>query len=154
MSDALYDWLVFLHILAGMVWLGGGVVLAAQVTRVLRGRDPGALGGFIADLRLIGPLVLAPATLAVVGLGVWLVLDSAAWGFGQFWVQLALGLFLAALGIGVAYQSRTAIQAERAFADGDHDRARRHLARWARGYAVIVLLLVAVTWDMVLKPGL
>jgi hypothetical protein len=39
-------------------------------------------------MRVIGPRVLAPATIAVVGFGVWLVLDSSAWDFGQLWIQL------------------------------------------------------------------
>src|SRR5215211_8025418 len=80
MPDALYDYLLLLHILAGMVWVGGGVLLAALASRAVRDPDPGAVARFIGNLRVIGPLVLAPATVAVVGFGVWLVLDSAAWG--------------------------------------------------------------------------
>jgi hypothetical protein len=70
---------------------------------------------------VIGPLVLAPATVAVVGFGVWLVLDSSAWGFNQFWVQLALAFFAIALVIGAGYQGRAAINADRAAGRGDHD---------------------------------
>jgi len=149
-----YDWLLFLHILAAMVWVGGAVLLGAVVTRVLRGRDPGAVDRFVADLRAIGPRVLAPATVAVVGLGVWLVLESTAWDFGQLWVQLGLGLFAAAFVVGAAHQSRTAIGAERAAAQGDHEEALRQLIRWSWGYRLIVLLLVVATWDMSVKPGL
>jgi uncharacterized membrane protein len=154
MSDGLYDWLLLLHVLAAMIWVGGGVALAVLVTRVLRDPEPGAVARFIGNLRVIGPLVLAPATLAVVGFGVWLVLDSAAWGFGQFWVQLAVALFAAALLVGAGYQSRTAIHAERATARGDHDEALRQLRRWSWGYRLIVVLLIAAAWDMVFKPGL
>jgi uncharacterized membrane protein len=96
MSDGLYDWLLFLHILAGMVWVGGGVLLAALVTRVLHDPEPRA----------------------------------------------------------VAHQSRTAMNADRAAARGDHEVARRQLARWSWGYRLLVLLLIAATWDMVAKPGL
>src|SRR4051794_38351974 len=105
----LYDWLLFLHVLAAMVWLGGGILLAALATRVLRARRPEEVERFLANLRVIGPLVLAPATIAVPGLGVWMVLDSTAWGFGQLWVQLALGLFAAAFVIGPAVVGRAAI---------------------------------------------
>ena len=92
MSDGLYGWLLFLHILAAMVWVGGAVLLGVLAIRAVHDGDPGAVGKFIANMRVIGPVVLAPATVAVVGLGVWLVLDSAAWDFGQLWVQLALAL--------------------------------------------------------------
>jgi uncharacterized membrane protein len=150
----MYDWLLFLHIVAAMVWLGGGVVIAALATRALRDPAPDAVAQFVGTLRVIGPRVLAPATVAVVGLGVWMVLDSTAWSFGQLWVQLGLGLFAAAFVTGAAYQSRAAIKADRAAAAGEHAEARRQLGRWALGYGVIVLLLVAATWDMVFKPGL
>jgi hypothetical protein len=37
-----------------------------------------------------------------------------------------------------------------------HDEVRHslHLRRWAYGMGVILVLLVAATWDMVFKPGL
>ena len=68
-TQTLYDWLLFLHVLAAMVWVGGGVMLAAIAARVLRDPDPDAVGRFTASLRSLGPLVLAPATVAVLGLG-------------------------------------------------------------------------------------
>ncbi len=150
----LYQWLLFLHIVAAMVWVGGAIVVGALAVLVLREREPGAVSRFTGNLRIVGPLVLAPATIAVVGFGVWMVLDSAAWDFGQLWVQLALGLFAAAFLVGAAHQSRAALKAERAAADGDHDEALRQLAHWCWGYGLIVALLIAATGDMVIKPGL
>jgi hypothetical protein len=83
-----------------------------------------------------------------------MVLDNTAWGFGQAWVQVAVGLFVAAFAVGAVHQSRAAILADRAAARGDYAAARRHLVRWSWGYGVVVLLLVVITWDMVFKPGL
>jgi uncharacterized membrane protein len=154
MSDGIYDWLLFAHILAAMVWLGGAVLLGVLATRVVGDRDPDAVGRFTATMRAIGPRVLAPATIGVVGFGVWLVLESAAWDFGQSWVQLGLALYVSAFAIGAAHQSRTALGAERAAERGDHDEARRQLGRWIWGYWAIVLLLIVATWDMTAKPGL
>lgn len=153
-TQTLYDWLLFLHVLAAMVWVGGGVMLAVSAARVLRDPEPGAVGRFTASLRVLGPLILAPATVAVLGLGIGLVVDTDAWDFGQLWVQLGLGLFAAAFLIGVVYQSRTALAATRAADHDDADEARRQLRRWLWGYRLIVLLLVAAAWDMTTKPGL
>lgn len=150
----LYDWLLLLHIVAAMTWVGGGVLLGVLATRVVRERDPDAVARFTGTLRVVGPLVLAPATLGVGAFGIWLALDSDAWGFGQLWVQLALGLFAAAFAIGAAHQSRAALGAERAVARGDHDDAVRQLARWSWGYRLILAILLVATWDMVFKPGL
>lgn len=154
LAASLYDWLLFLHMLAAMVWIGGGIMLAALAGRVLRDPDPRTIPRFTRTLRALGPLILAPATIAVVALGIWLVHDGAAWSFGQLWLQLGLGLFAAAFLIGAIHQSRTALAAERAASDGDHDKAVRELTRWTWGYRLILLLLVAATWDMVAKPGL
>jgi uncharacterized membrane protein len=153
-AASLYNWLLLLHILAAMVWVGGAVMLGAQATRVVLAKDTDEVGRFLRSLRVIGPVVLAPATVAVLGLGIWLVLNSAAWDFKQEWVQIALGLFAAAFLIGAAHQSRAAIQADRASQRGDHPEARRQLVRWSVGYWVILLLLVVAVWDMVMKPGL
>ena len=151
---ALYDWLLFGHIIAAMVWLGGGVVLVALAVATLRAGDPRGVARFVATLGVIGPTVLAPATIAALGFGVWLVLESAAWRFGQTWVQVALGLIAVAIVVGAGHQSRTAISARRAIDRGDDDEARHLLTRWTIGYAVVVALLIAIAWDMVFKPGL
>jgi uncharacterized membrane protein len=153
-AQTLYDWLLFLHVLAAMVWLGGGIMLSVTAARVLRDPEPGAVARSTASLRVVGPLVLAPATIAVVGLGIGLVVDTDAWDFGQLWVQLGLGLFAGAFLIGAIFQSRTALAAARAAARDDGAEARRQLRRWAWGYRLILLLLIVATWDMTTKPGL
>src|SRR5437763_2673179 len=149
---SLYEWLLFGHIIAAMVWVGGAVLLGALAIAVLRAGEPDAIARFVRALPVIGPRVLAPATVAVVGLGVWLVLNSAAWDFGQAWVQIGLALFVVAFLIGAAHQSRAALNAQRAVGRGDRDDARRHLSRWSRGYGAIVAVLVVAAWDMVFKP--
>jgi uncharacterized membrane protein len=153
-TQTLYDWLLFLHVLAAMVWVGGGLMLTVNAARVLRDPDPAAVGRFTASLRVVGPLVLAPATIAVLGLGIGLVVDTDAWDFGQLWVQLGLALFAAAFLIGAAWQSRTALASTRAAARNDNTEARRQLRRWLWGYGLIVGLLVVAAWDMTTKPGL
>jgi len=153
-TQTLSDWLLFLHVLAAMVWVGGGVMLAVLAARVVRDPDPGAVGRFTGSLRVLGPLVLAPATVAVLGLGMWLVVDSEAWDFGQLWVQLGLGLFVAAFLVGAVWQSRSALAATRAAGREDDAEARRQLRWWLAGYWLIVALLVVAVWDMTTKPGL
>jgi uncharacterized membrane protein len=147
------DWLLFLHVLAAMLWTGGTAVLAAFALRILR-REHESAGRFVASLRYVGPLVLAPSLVVVLATGVWQVADLEAWSFGQLWVQLALGLLAAVFLVGVVHQSRAAIAAERAAGAGDDAETLRQLRRWTWGTALNVVLLVAATWDMVFKPGL
>lgn len=149
-----YDALVFLHVLAAMVWLGGLATLTVLVALTLRSGEPDAVARFIRSLRTIGPVVFAPASLGVLGFGVWLVLDSDAWGFGQTWIVLGFSLFAAAFLVGAVFQSRAALSAERAAAAGDDREAARQLGRWSWGMRLILLLLLVATWDMVVRPGL
>ena len=152
MIASLYDWLLLLHILAAMFWVGGITVVGAFAVRILRTREPGATAGFLGSLRVIGPLVLAPAPIVLLGMGIWMV--AKQWDFGDTWISIAFALFIVAFLIGAAHQSRAAIAAERASQARDDAAALRHLRRWAYGMGVILVLLVVATWDMVFKPGL
>lgn len=149
---ALYDWLMFGHVLAAMVWVGGWAVLGLLAAQSLRQKEPGSLARFAATISFVGPRLLAPATALVAGLGVWLVLDSRQWHFDQFWIDLAIGLFGGVVVIGAGFQSRAAIGADRAIASGDSERAAWQVRRWAWGALAILILLVTITWDMTVKP--
>jgi uncharacterized membrane protein len=152
MFAALYDWLLLLHILAAMFWVGGITVVGAFAVRILRTKEPGATAGFLGSLRVIGPLVLAPAPVLLLGMGIWMV--AKQWDFADTWISIAFALFIVAFLIGAAHQSRAAIAAEKASQAGDDATALHHLRRWAYGMAVILVLLLVATWDMVFKPGL
>ena len=98
--------------------------------------------------------MLAPAALTLLAFGIWMVADSVAWNFGQSWVGVGLALLIASVLVGAVFLGRTGIAAELAVEAGDHREAARQLGRWAWGIGVILLLLVAATWDMVVKPGM
>jgi hypothetical protein len=89
----------------------------------------------------------------VLVLGIWMVIDSAAWSFEQTWIWLALVLLAAAVLVGAVFLSRAALAAERAVNAGDHAQATQQLRRWSWGIRGILLLLVVATWAMVFKPG-
>jgi uncharacterized membrane protein len=151
---SLYDWLLFAHVVAAMVWVGGLVMLMAVGTRARRSGEHEAIARFVGSLRVLGPAMLAPAAVLLLVFGVWMVLDSSAWDFGQTWVQVGIALLIAAVLVGAAYLSRVGAAAERAVAAGDHAQAVTQLMRWSWGIGVILVLLVVATWDMVVKPGL
>jgi len=153
LATSLYNWLLFLHTLAAAVWLGGLVVITLLAALVLRSRDYELVRRFIGGIRIVGA-VFGPSMLAVLGFGIWMVVRSPAWDFDQEWVVAALGLFSAVFVIGVAFQARAAIGAQRAADSGDHDEAMRQLRRWAWGMGAIAVILVVAIWDMVAKPGL
>jgi uncharacterized membrane protein len=152
-ESALDEWLMFLHVLAAMAWIGGLLVVSVLGARVRRSGNRDALAGFINSLRVVGLAVFAPAMLVVLGAGIWLVAHSDEWNFGQAWIVLAFALLGAAVVVGAAFQSRSAIQAQHAVEADDLGEAARQLGRWIRGMWLILLLLVLATWDMAFKPG-
>jgi len=150
---SLNDWLMFLHVLAAMVWVGGLVALNAFGVLALRAGDRDAVARFIGSFRAVGPFVLMPAAIAVLVFGVWMVLVDEAWTFEQTWIWLAVALLVAAVLVGAVFLSRAALAAQRAVDAGDLVQATRQLRRWSWGIRLIILLLVVATWDMVFKPG-
>jgi len=148
----LYDLVLFGHILAAMVWLGGGLMLVFVARRARASDDPHTIGEFARSLSYLGPRVLAPAVIGVLVSGVALVLDSAAWDFAQAWVLIAIGLFAVAFLVGAVYLSRVALQLERS-GGNDATLSRSLLDRWLIGYTVVLSVLVLIAADMVFKPG-
>jgi hypothetical protein len=149
----LYDWLMFFHIVAAMVWVGGLVALTVLATQALRSRQHDAVARFVGGFRVAGPLLFAPSMAL-----------SSAWGSGWSWTAMpGLSDRVGSDSRSVSswrhsssargFQSRAAILAQRAVATGDHGEATRQLRRWSWGMRLILLLLLVVTWDMVFKPG-
>lgn len=152
---ALRFWLLLIHIVGAVIWIGGGLMLNVIGARARQSEDPRTIGGFAQMLSYVGPRVLMPAVVAVIVSGVWLVLISP-WSFTQLWVILALGGFVVAFLIGAVYLSRIALELERfvTHEDASLQAARDVLGRWIAGYWVVLLILLFVLWDMVFKPGL
>lgn len=148
----LYPWLLLGHVLSAMVWLGGGLMLVFMARRAGASSDPRAIADFADNLSYIGPRVLAPSVVGVLVFGVWMVLDSAAWDFGQAWILIAIGLFVVAFLIGAVYLSRVALQLVRSQGQ-DAAVSQSLLNRWLIGYGVVLIVLAVTAADMIFKPG-
>jgi uncharacterized membrane protein len=153
-ASTLYDWLLFGHIVAAMVWVGSLLTLVALAIGVVRSGDPSGVPPFFRSVRTVAPWVFGLSTFLVLALGSWMVVDSDAWDLGQAWVRGGLTLFVAAILVGALVPGRANKRAERAIAEDDHAEATRQLRRWAWGMAFVLLLLVVAAWDMVFMPGL
>jgi hypothetical protein len=150
----LYDWLMVVHVLAAMLWVGGLATAGAFGLMAARATDPAMLGAVVSSLRRIGPLLFGLPAGVLVLFGVLMVLDSSEWGFGQTWIRAAVVLLVASAALG-ATLARGAIEAAGgALAAGDSAGAARLVARWSRVIGLILALLVLATCDMIIKPGL
>ena len=155
MDVTLYEFLLFAHLTFVAVWVGGDVMLQAFYVRAkIAGAERQI--GFAADVEWIGLRILNPSALLVVGFGVWLVLNSPAWEFSQTWVALGLAMFLASALTGAFFLGPESgrigeLGAERGADDPD---VQRRIARILWISRIELILLIAVIFDMVVKPGL
>jgi uncharacterized membrane protein len=149
--STLYDWLMVVHILAAMTWLGG--LVAAVALAAAAARQPAALGGFVTSLNRIAPFLFGVPAGVVVLFGILMVVDSSAWGFDQAWIQIAMLLLVASAGLGATVARGAMESAQHALDRGDEAMAARQLHRWSWAIRGVLVLLVLATCDMVLKPG-
>lgn len=149
----LYDALAFVHVLAAIVWVGGGLASQFIVARVAKA-DPAHRLGAARDFLFIGTRVYPWASLIVLVTGVWMVLDEAALAFEQAWIVIGLVGLVVTAGIGSGYitpQSRKAIAA----VEGGNPAAAAPIgARIALASRTAAVILMIALWAMVFKPGL
>jgi hypothetical protein len=135
----LYDWLLFLHVLAAFVTVGAMTVLWGLVagTRApepaLAGTTPGTLG------RWAGIAVGAGLTVALV-FGVWLAIDVDAYELWDGWILGSLVLWLASGWAGGK-------------AGKEYERGPEGRAAWIRFQAVNSGFVLAILVLMIWKPG-
>ncbi len=149
-----FNFLLFVHLAAVTIWLGGAAAIQFFALRALGSDDPVRTAAFAADTEWIGMRVFLPASLLVVVAGILMVVDSDFYGFGDDWVVIALVLFAVTFFAGLLFfgpesgRISKLIEAEGPTAPVVQARVRRILAL---SRADLVLLYL-VLYDMVLKP--
>lgn len=95
-----YEFLLFVHIAAAMIWLGGAFTFQMYGAVVRRGGDPEELARFAGRAGVLGERMFVPASLVVVLAGVGLMIDGN-WDWDQLWVIFALVTFAASFATGL-----------------------------------------------------
>lgn len=149
----MYDFLLAVHLLAAVMWVGGGVTLH------LMGRLATAAGGerlvaYTREANTIGPRLYAPLSLLLLTAGILLV-DEAGYEFSQAWISIALAGWLVSFALGVGFYPGQQKKLEEIVASEGPD-APRVMQVYDRVQNVNlaelgILLLVVV--DMAVKPG-
>ena len=89
-SEGIYNWIKAGHVLAAIVWVGGGIFIQIYVTRLRSAGDQTRLMRFAKDLEKLGNAIFLPASLLVLLFGIAMVWYSPAWEVTQLWVILGL----------------------------------------------------------------
>lgn len=89
-----YEFLLFVHITAAVIWLGGAFTFQMYALVVRRGGDPEEMARFAGRAGALGERMFVPASLVVILAGVGLMIEGN-WDWGQLWVIFALVTFAA-----------------------------------------------------------
>lgn len=152
-NSTLYKSLVFVHVFAAIVWVGGAFFFQVKIAQFKRADDNEGFLQLGRDAEHIGQRLFMPASVVVLLAGIAMV-----W-YGPFafdlWIVLALVGIVATALTGALYLGPTggkvaAIAAERGFDDPAVAAMRDRLITVSRvDYGVLVLVVL----DMVFKPG-
>jgi uncharacterized membrane protein len=150
----MYEFLLFVHVLAAVVWVGGGLALNFVGTRIATGGNPVEMAGFMHQGEWIGTRVFAPASVILLIAGVIMTLD--AWSFDTLWIGIGIAGFLysfinSAFLVGPLSGRTGKLMSERGAEDPTVVSNIRRLFVLSR---IELLVMVVVVWAMTVKPTL
>ncbi len=145
----LHEWLLFIHIVSVVVYVGGAVAVTVQAT--------GAAGmphQFLALSEVAGRAVGIGAVFTLLS-GIALVLESEVWGFSMFFVLFGIfALVISGAVEGLYTRRRTAaIEAAVEEEGADAPKIGASLRQVTSVNAIVIVLLVTVIGTMVFKTG-
>lgn len=148
------DLLLTVHVLAAVIWVGGGITIHILGRRTLRRGDNQEIYDFSAEVNKVGLRLYAPTSLILLIAGIFLV-DKAGYEFSQAWIGIALGGWLISFLLGVGYygpkdKKLQELVAERGQSDPG---VKQNVTQALTVNSVEILLLTLVVIDMTLKPG-
>jgi len=152
-----YNALKFVHVLAAVVWVGGACTVQVYALLALRTDDPARVAAFAADTEFVGMRIFLPSSLILLVSGMFTLHDSSgAWSYSQGWVQFGLAVIALSIVVGAGYLGPESGRIARA--TEAHGVASAEVqARIRRIFLVSrieLVFLLAVVFDMVVKPGM
>lgn len=151
----MYDLLLTLHVVAAVLWVGGGATMHILGRRTLRSGDPRRIVAFAADANWLGPRFYSALSLVLLVAGIFLV-EEAGYEHSQTWVVLGLAGWVVSFVIGVGFYARhqKRLEATVAVAGPEAPAVVANVQRMLQVNAIELLILLAIVVDMAVKPGL
>src|SRR6266511_475274 len=131
---------MFFHILGAIVWVGAVILMNAIMARASRDPDRTAVLRLSRELEWVGPWLIGTSSAVVIGAGI-----------GRVFVEEGVALS-SAQGIYSATEGKHVLRLSEERGAEDRDVLRRlHRLLWLARLDIVIL--VAVLWLMVFKPG-
>ena len=150
--ETLDDWLVAIHLLCAVIWVGGAFITEMHAIRAQRGGAV-SLAAFAKDSEFVGFRVFLPASLILLATGIWLIsrdvfsLDEwVVWGL----IVIGLSVITGAGYLGPESGRIGKLMEERGEDDAE---VQRRLSRLFLVSRIELVLLISVVLVMALKPG-
>lgn len=149
----MYQLILYLHILGGIVWVGGAVAIQVLSIRFSRSDDPAELPRFATHMEFLGRVLFGPAAIVILVTG--LIMTFQAWSIGQFWIAVALGLWILSAVSGAVYLGPRAKRAAALVETEGPSSAEAHtlLRRLALVSRLELISFAVIVALMVFKPG-
>ena len=152
-ANAWYSAFKAVHVLAAIVWIGGGSLITILALMAERRNDPTDLATIARQAAMVGERIFAPAGLVVVAMGIAMMVNTN-WGWGRFWVVAGLVGYAITFftGIGVLSPGTKKIVALTEEKGATHPETQAAIRRILLIARVDVAMLFLVVVDMVVKP--
>ena len=148
-----YEFLLFIHIAAAIVWVGGGAMIQFFGLRVLGSGDPMRLAAFGGDVEWIGSRILTTAAATALLSGLAMVWDSDFWTFGDDWIVIALVLFAITFVAGTAFFGPESGRVKKQIETEGPAAAQPRIRRLILLTRIDLVLLFLIAFDMAVKPS-
>jgi uncharacterized membrane protein len=100
-----YEWFKTVHVLAVVMWVGGGVTLTLLALMTIALRDPVRLVQFTRQAAFLGGSYFPPLSLMVVGFGFGLV-EKGDWSYDRAWILIGIAGWAASFVVGAVTSGR------------------------------------------------
>ena len=152
----MYDFLLTLHVLAAILWVGGAVTLHILMRRALRLTDRRAQHERFTELEWVGERFYPAFSLLLIVAGILLVTrDEGGWEFSDTFIQIGLTGWIISFLIGIGFYGREGKRraglVETEGAESPAVAASFRRTTMVNSFELLILLVVVV--DMTTKPG-
>ena len=151
----MYDFLLTIHVLAAVIWVGGGTAMHILGRRVLKRGDNQAIYEFSKEINIVGLRLYAPVSLILLVAGIFLV-NEAGYDFSDTWITLGFLGWIVSFLVGIGYYGPQDKKLQKLVAEkGETDPGvQQNVKQALMVNQVELLILFLVVIDMTTKPGL
>ncbi len=146
-----YTFFKFLHVVAAVIWIGGGFIMLVLGVKADRGKNDAEIVGVVRQVAWAADRIFVPASVATLIFGLITAWLGSLWG--ELWIILGLVGVAVTLGLGILVITPRAKKVEAGYASGGVTAPVVAVCREIITIAKFdLVLLFTVIADMVLKP--